>query len=281
MSSLALPADALIGAYPERLDETPSALDRFAARALAPLLRRRAAHRRWAEFPSLVARHGRELLGLSDADLLTAAQAVGAELRVGGYEEGLVARSFALVREVAGRTLGQRHFNVQLIGGRVMLDGMIAEMETGEGKTLTATLAACTAALAGLPVHVITVNDYLARRDAEWMGPIYQGLGLRVAGVTHGMEHRARRAAYECDVTYVTNKEVTFDYLRDRIAIGPRTSRTLLKLERLAGDDTRLGKMVLRGLNYAIVDEADSVRVDEARTPPSIPTGDGGAAAAH
>ena len=278
MSNLVLPAEALIGAYPERLDETPTVLDRLAARVLAPLLRRRAAHRRWAEFPSLVGRHGRELLGLTDADILAAARAVGAELRVGGYEEDLVARSFALVREVASRTLGQRHFNVQLIGGRVMLEGMLAEMETGEGKTLTATLAASTAALAGLPVHIITVNDYLARRDAEWMGPIYEGLGLRVGVVTHGMAHGARRAAYECDVTYVTNKEVTFDYLRDRIALGPRNSRTSLQLERLAGDESRLGKMVLRGLNYAIVDEADSVLVDEARTPLIISSGGGSAA---
>jgi preprotein translocase subunit SecA len=229
-------------------------------------------------FPELVGRHGRALLGLSDADLLAAARSIGAELRVGGYEEDLVARSFALVREVAGRTLGQRHFNVQLVGGRVMLEGMIAEMETGEGKTLTATLAASTAALAGVPVHVITVNDYLARRDAEWMGPIYEALGLRVGVVTHGMEHRARRAAYECDVTYVTDKEVAFDYLRDRIAIGPRASRTLLQLERLAGDETRLGRIVLRGLNFAIVDEADSVLVDEARTPLIISSGGGNVA---
>jgi preprotein translocase subunit SecA len=275
MSSLTLPAHALVGAYPERAEDSPGPLDRLAARALAPLLRRRFAHRRWTEFPALVGRHGRELLGLSDADILSAGRAVGAELRLGGYADDLVARAFALVREVASRTLGQRHFNVQLVGGRVMLEGMIAEMETGEGKTLTATLAACTAALAGLPVHVITVNDYLARRDAEWMGPIYQGLGLRVGVVTHGMEHWARRAAYECDVTYVTNKEVAFDYLRDRIAIGPRASRTLLQLERLAGDETRLGKMVLRGLSYAIVDEADSVLVDEARTPLIISSGGG------
>ncbi|MGH7303951.1 MAG: prepilin peptidase, partial [Candidatus Rokuibacteriota bacterium] len=278
MSSLTLPAEALIGAYPERFDDAPTSLDRLASRALAPLLRRRSAHRRWSEFPGLVGRAGRELLSLSDADLSATARAIGAELRVGGYTEHLVARSFALVREVASRTLGQRHFNVQLLGGRVMLEGMVAEMETGEGKTLTATLAASTAALAGLPVHVITVNDYLARRDAEWMGPIYQALGLRVGVVTHGMAHGARRAAYECDDTYVTNKEVTFDYLRDRIAIGRRTSRTLLQLERLAGDETRLGRIVLRGLNYAIVDEADSVLVDEARTPLIISSGGGNTA---
>jgi preprotein translocase subunit SecA len=178
-----------------------------------------------------------------------------------------------LVREVAGRTLGERHFDVQLVGGRILLEGMVAEMQTGEGKTLTATLAACTAALAGVPVHVITVNDYLARRDAEWMSPVYSALGVTVGVVVHGMDHAARRAAYESDVTYVTNKEVAFDYLRDRLAIGPRTSRTLLQLERLAGDETRAGKLVLRGLCYAIVDEADSVLIDEARTPLIISRG--------
>jgi len=278
MSSLTLPAEALIGAYPERADEQEGSLDRMAARLLGPVARRRRARERWRQFPSLVGRCGRELRARSDAELLAGAQTIGGELRVGGYTDELVARAFAVVREVASRTLGQRHFNVQLVGGRIMLEGMVAEMETGEGKTLTATLAACTAALAGLPVHVITVNDYLARRDAEWMEPIYRGVGLRVGVVTHGMTHAARRAAYECDVAYVTNKEVAFDYLRDRIAMGPRMSRTLLQLERLAGDETRLGKMVLRGLNFAIVDEADSVLVDEARTPLIISAAGGGSA---
>ena len=278
MSSLTLPAEALIGAYPERAEEQPDSLDRVAAWVLGPVARRRRARERWRQFPSLVGRYGRELRTRSDAELLAGAQTIGGELRVGGYPDDLVARAFAVVREVASRTLGQRHFNVQLVGGRILLEGMVAEMETGEGKTLTATLAACTAALAGLPVHVITVNDYLARRDAEWMEPIYRGVGLRVGVVTHGMTHAARRAAYECDVTYVTNKEVAFDYLRDRIAMGPRMSRTLLQLERLAGDESRLGRMVLRGLNFAIVDEADSVLVDEARTPLII-SGAGGSTA--
>ncbi|MGH7354040.1 MAG: prepilin peptidase [Candidatus Rokuibacteriota bacterium] len=277
MSSVALhAADVPLGAYPERAERPPRTLDRLAARAVAPLLRRQAARRgRWMQFPPLVDRHDREISSLADGAILAAAGALGRELRARRFADELVARAFALVREVAGRALGERHFDVQLVGGRVLLGGMVAEMETGEGKTLTATLAACTAALAGSPVHVITVNDYLARRDAEWMGPIYRALGLTVGIVTHGMDHADRRAAYACDVTYVTNKEVAFDYLRDRLAIGPRASRTLLQLERLVGDDTRTGKLVLRGLNYAIVDEADSVLIDEARTPLIISGGNG------
>ena len=140
-------------------------------------------------------------------------------------------------------------------------------MDAGEGKTLTATLPACTAALAGLPVHVITVNDYLAQRDAEWMGPIYRALGLTVGVIMHGMDQDKRRAAYACDVTYCTNKEIAFDYLRDRMAIGQQMSGVQLKLERLYGGPARVRNVVLRGLFFAIVDEADSVLVDEARTP--------------
>jgi preprotein translocase subunit SecA len=179
----------------------------------------------------------------------------------------LVAASFALVREVASQTIGMRHFDVQLRGGWILLNGMIAEMETGEGKTLTATLPACTAALAGFPVHVITVNDYLTARDAEAMRPVYSALGLSVGVVVHGGDPASRRAAYGCDVAYCTNKELTFDYLRDRIALGSHANRVQLQVERLAGSENRTSKLVLRGLFFAIVDEADSVLVDEARTP--------------
>jgi preprotein translocase subunit SecA len=160
-----------------------------------------------------------------------------------------------------------RHFDVQLMGGLVLLQGMIAEMETGEGKTLTATLPACTAALAGVPVHIITVNDYLASRDATMMGPVYEALGLTVGAVVHGMDPRARRAAYGCDVTYCTNKEITFDYLKDRIILWDRPSEVRLRVERLYGERSRARHLLLRGIHFAIVDEADSVLIDEARTP--------------
>jgi preprotein translocase subunit SecA len=143
---------------------------------------------------------------------------------------------------------------------------MLAEMETGEGKTLTATLAAATAALAGCAVHVVTVNDYLAERDAEWMRPVFGVLGLSVGCVRQGMDTASRRAAYRCDITYCSNKEVAFDYLRDRVALGGKPRAIATKVQALQGDGP-LQQVLLRGLQFAIVDEADSVLIDEARTP--------------
>jgi len=175
--------------------------------------------------------------------------------------------AFALVREASQRALGLRHFDVQLVGGLILLQGMVAEMETGEGKTLTATLPACTAALAGIPVHIITVNDYLAERDTQWMEQIYRALGLRAGAIIHGMNPEAKRAAYRCDVTYCTNKEVAFDYLRDRIVLWDRPGEIRLQLERLYGEGSRMNRLMMHGLHYGIVDEADSVLIDEARTP--------------
>ena len=178
-----------------------------------------------------------------------------------------MAQTFALVREVAARALGMRHFDVQVMGGWILLNGMIAEMDTGEGKTLTATLPVSTVALAGLPVHVVTVNDYLAQRDAGLMRPLYRALGLSVGVVTSGMSAEARRQAYACDVTYCTNKDLVFDYLRDRIALGHKPGRIQLQIARLAASSTCRPQLLLRGLHFAIVDEADSVLIDEARTP--------------
>lgn len=188
-------------------------------------------------------------------------------LRTDGLRMELVGRSFALIREVADRSLGLRHHDVQLLGGFVLLKGMMAEMETGEGKTLTATLAAGTAALAGIPVHVVTVNDYLAERDAQLMGPVYRALGLRVGVVVKDRSRAERRNAYACDITYATNKEIAFDYLRDRLILGKRSENLRLKLEGLHPEPGRAERIVMRGLHFAIVDEADSVLVDEARTP--------------
>jgi len=163
----------------------------------------------------------------------------------------LLPRVFALTRESAKRYLGMRHFDVQLIGGAVLHEGRIAEMKTGEGKTLVATLAVALNALTGKGVHLVTVNDYLARRDAEWMGPVYKGLGLKVAAIQHDTPPPERRQAYLADVTYVTNSELGFDYLRDNMALSP-------------------DQLVLRAdhpMHYAIVDEVDSILIDEARTP--------------
>src|SRR5437867_4267867 len=160
----------------------------------------------------------------------------------------ILPEAFALCREAARRMLNMRHFDVQLIGGMVLHQGKIAEMKTGEGKTLVATLAAYLNALSGKGVHVITVNDYLARRDAAWMGPIYRFLGLTVGVIQHDMDDPARKEAYAADVTYGTNNEFGFDYLRDNMKYS-------------------LDAMVQRGHHYGIVDEVDSILIDEARTP--------------
>lgn len=211
--------------------------------------------------------HGRTLEDRNDRQLRELTWELRQALIMEGLRDPLIVQAFALVREAARRTVGLRPFDVQLIGGRVLLGGKIAEMEAGEGKTLTATLPACTLALMGLPVHVITVNDYLAARDADWMGPVYRALGLSVGVIVHGMDPAIRRTAYGCDVTYCTNKEVTFDYLKDRLIVGRRPNRIQFRLQRLYDDQADVRRLVLRGLYCAIVDEADSVLVDEARTP--------------
>jgi preprotein translocase subunit SecA len=160
----------------------------------------------------------------------------------------LLPEAFAVVREAGKRSLQMRHFDVQIMGGQVLHEGKVAEMRTGEGKTLVATLAVYLNALAGNGVHVVTVNDYLAKRDAEWMAPLYNFLGMSVGVIQHDLDSASRRAAYESDITYVTNNEIGFDYLRDNMA-------------------WRLEDMVQRPLGYAIVDEVDSILIDEARTP--------------
>ena len=268
MSSPILARQVADGPYPERLWPREGLLDRWGTRVRAAVARRRLGRQRqWDALVRAVAGHGQALAGLDDAALRAMAQELGPRLRREGFGERLVAPTFALVREVASRSLGQRHYDVQIIGGWILLQGHVAVMETGEGKSLTATLPAAVAALAGVPVHVITVNDYLAARDAEWMGPIYRALGLRVGVIVHGMDPRARQAAYACDVTYCTIKEIVFDYLKDRLLLGRRRGRIHLALDRMAGETSRVGRLLLRGLCYGIVDEADSVLVDEARTP--------------
>ncbi len=189
-----------------------------------------------------------EVAALSDEDLRARTEEFRRQLADGASLDSLLAPAFATVREAAKRTLGQRHFDVQLVGGMVLHEGSIAEMRTGEGKTLVATLAVYLNALTGKGVHVVTVNDYLASRDAEWMGQIYKFLGMTVGVIVHGLDDDQRRNAYACDITYGTNNEFGFDYLRDN-----------MKYE--------LPSMVQRGHNFAIVDEVDSILVDEARTP--------------
>jgi len=189
-----------------------------------------------------------DLEQLSDEALRARTDAFKKQLAEGATLDDLLVPAFATVREAGKRTLGQRHFDVQLIGGMVLHEGKIAEMKTGEGKTLVATLAVYLNALAGRGVHVVTVNDYLAKRDSEWMGQIYKFLGLTVGVIVHGLDDEQRKKEYDCDVTYGTNNELGFDYLRDNMKY-------------------RLEDMVQRGHTYAIVDEVDSILIDEARTP--------------
>src|SRR5215217_442531 len=185
---------------------------------------------------------------LEDSELRTEAEALRERARNGEPLDDLLPEAFALVREASRRTLGQRHFDVQLIGGMVLHSGAIAEMKTGEGKTLTATLPVFLNALAGKAVHLVTVNDYLARRDAEWMRPIYEALGVTVSAIQEGDDPPARREKYACDVTYGTNSEFGFDYLRDNMAGS-------------------LEECVQRGHDFAIVDEVYNILNAEARTP--------------
>jgi len=185
---------------------------------------------------------------LSDDDLRGKTAEFKARLERGETLDQLLPEAFAVVREVGKRTLGMRHFDVQIMGGQALQEGNVAEMRTGEGKTLVATLPIYLNALTGKGAHLVTVNDYLAKRDAEWMSPIYTSLGLSVGVIQHDLDHATRKAAYDADITYVTNNEVGFDYLRDNMAWA-------------------LDQMVQRHLTFAIVDEVDSILIDEARTP--------------
>ena len=258
--------------YPERAEEQSGWHDRAAeflfAAMIAPVSDRlRNSRYSLQKIVELTDRHERYFQAALDEDLVRRAQGMRARLRRDGFAPELVGECFALVREAASRTIGQRHYSSQIMGGWALLEGKLVEMATGEGKTFAATLPACAVALAGYPVHVITVNDYLASRDAGIMAPLYQFLGLSVGTVVQGMPRQARREAYAKSVTYCTNKELAFDYLRDGVVLERRNSRLHLSLESLRGEVSRDGQLVLRGLCYAIVDEADSVFIDEARTP--------------
>lgn len=220
--------------------------------------------------------HADVLSQLDPADLQLRVADTRFRLRKEGLSDSAVAVSFALIREIAHRQLGQRHYDTQLIGGWLLLKGMITEMQTGEGKTLTATLTAGTAAMAGLPVHVLTVNDYLTNRDAGEMSPIYHALNLSVGVVAHGASDDERISAYARDVVYCTGKEVVFDYLRDRIVLGSRRKSLQYRVEPIFGAAGCQQKLLMRGLHFAIVDEADSILIDEARTPLIISRSSGG-----
>jgi preprotein translocase subunit SecA len=268
MSSGFIQASVETRIYPERDEPRSGKIDRIGAALggwVAPWLGPKA-----DAYRGIIASVKRETCAIKDlaaGEIRSASDSLRLQLRRYGFRKDLVARAFALVREAARRELDMPHMDGQLIGGLVILRGMVAEMETGEGKTLAATLPACTLALAGVPVHIITVNDYLTGRDAGWMGPIYKALGLSVGTIVHGKDPLARREAYRCDITYCTNKEAAFDYLRDRLVLWDRPSGIRLQLESLYGEHSRVNRLTMRGLHFAIVDEADSILIDEARVP--------------
>jgi preprotein translocase subunit SecA len=258
----------ITGWYPERSDSETPWFD-HACRMIQGGWTRLAAGRpaRLRRIAAAVRQQGESLRSLDDRQLERRTVDLRRRLHTQGLQDDLCMQAFALIREVSGRTIGKRHYDAQVMGGWVMLQGRLAEMETGEGKTLAATLAAATAALAGIPVHVLTVNDYLVQRDSAAMGPLYRALGLSVGHVDQWMPPEKCRAAYACDITYCTNKQVAFDYLRDRLLLGNARSHLRVQLESVWDRRQRQEQLLLRGLCFAIVDEADSVLIDEARTP--------------
>ena len=270
MSELSIKPGVSLGSYPQREEDSLDDLEAFVQgwieRGRARVGRKRYSQR---QIVRRVNQHEAALKECTDEAFNAVLEELRSQLHRKGLEETLMVEAFAVIREAAGRVLGKRHFDVQLYGGWLMMNGMLAEMQTGEGKTLTATLPACTAALAGIPVHVITANDYLAERDCEIMLPLYRRLGLRGNFVVDGMQPDDCREAYQADIVHTTNKQIAFDYLRDRIEIGEDTGDLRFQYRQIQRQQNphANGKLLLRGLCFAIIDEADSVLIDEANTP--------------
>jgi preprotein translocase subunit SecA len=254
---------ASLGAYPEREPRDGSrASTAWFAGTTPKRLRRRALQR----FVDSVNAAGRSIAEIDLAALQAMLPAARLRLLREGLTESAAAGIFAIVREIAELTLGKHPYDVQLMGAWVMLNGQLAEMQTGEGKSLTAALTACVAAIAGIPVHVITVNDYLVERDAALFQPFYAACGLSVGGITEATAAQARQQIYRRHVVYCCNKHIVFDYLKDRIAMPNRSAGSLAMQSLLHGDSAG-DRLLMRGLCFAIVDEADSVLIDDARTP--------------
>ena len=270
MSELQLRPGIRFGSYPQKLESGLSDLEQGLSRFFEKLktrMSRRIYSQRY--IVRQVNIHQQMLRDCSEEDLTQIIEELGNQMHRKGLQKRLIIETFAVIREIATRTLGKRHFDVQLFGGWLMINGMLAEMETGEGKTLTTTLPACTAALAGIPVHVITANDYLAARDAESMLPLYRRLGLSGGSVVDGMETAERRDNYRKDIVHTTNKQIAFDYLRDRIEVGDDLGELRFQFRQIQRNRKPGGnaQLLLRGLCFALVDEADSVLIDEAKTP--------------
>ncbi|MFK8018928.1 MAG: hypothetical protein AB8B86_04095 [Pseudomonadales bacterium] len=253
-----------LGAYPQRSEPELNAADKFVdgIAGKCELLRSRR-ELSLEEVTRRVNLASLDIPELGTHQFLSFMSELRVDLLSQGMQKDLIARAFAAIRALAEKTLGMRHHDVQLLAGWAMAHGHLIEMGTGEGKSLTATLVAGSAALAGIPVHVITTNEYLAERDALELHPLYDALGVSCAFIKEGMSTEQRREAYKSDICYCTNKQVAFDYLRDRLVTGNENSQLALKQKSF---DAQSGP-VLRGLCFAIVDEADSVLIDEACTP--------------
>ena len=259
----------LAGSYPQKPASDLGELEQYLARLIGQWQQRLARKKRSLKYVSQKVKQQQQALqAMSEQELTSAIEKLRAQLyRQGLAQEQLILQAFATIREAASRSLGKSHFDVQLFGGWLMINGMLAEMETGEGKTLTMTLPACTAALAGIPVHVITANDYLATRDSELMQPLYERLGLSTASVIDGMDTDQREQAYQADIVHTTNQQVAFDYLRDRIEMGNDTGALRFEWRQHQRQRPGAKPLLLRGLCFALIDEADSVLIDEAKTP--------------
>lgn len=253
--------------YPQFMDRRElSWLDRFAERLrIALRIRQQFSERRLDAFVADVLAAQSRLEPLGEAGRAQALRDIRYRLRRDGYLAAHVVESFAMIRILSQELLGLSHFPTQIKGGLVLLHGMLAEMDTGEGKTLTATLSAATVALSGRSVHIVTVNDYLAERDANLLRPLYAQLDLSTGLVLENMSPAEKFSQYQCDIVFCTNKTLVFDYLRDRIALGDRMDALSVALDALSGRSRK--DVLLPGLQYVIVDEADSVFVDEAKTP--------------
>jgi preprotein translocase subunit SecA len=260
------------GVYLERRDRDEPAAEEWLRGLFAKLPSLRTHRTRIKKLVAHAAQAEESLTPLTDAQLLETFQASGRTMHQTGFTDTSLAHSMAIVREACKRSLGMRHHDVQIIGGWALLQGWVAEMATGEGKTLVAALSASAAASTGAAVHIVTVNDYLAERDAEQNAPLFKLLGLSIGIIKGDMDLNQRRAQYACDVVYVSNKELVFDYLKDRIAtkgvLGSHLKlHTLARMQSTGGAQATASPVLLRGLHVAIVDEADSVLIDEARTP--------------
>jgi preprotein translocase subunit SecA len=268
MSSLLSKPGIRLGSYPQKAESRLTDLEQSFASQLDKLQHKfDPKTQRQNYIVRRVNKYQLVLKKCSENELTQVIQDIRNKLHRQGLKNTLIIKAFAIIREVANRTIGLRHYDVQVFGGWIMMNGMLAEMETGEGKTLATTLPACTAALAGIPVHVITANDYLAARDSETMKPLYQRLGLSSGSVIEGMETEQRQAAYLNDIVHTTNKQITFDYLRDRISMGDNTGSLCSQFKEIQRQHENKEPLLLRGLCFALVDEADSILIDEAKTP--------------